>query len=111
MIGAEGGSRTRTTLRSTDFKSDSWVLTSFCYALPSSIYRRFSRQSKLRLAWYQHVTPLIFPSSLRASNPLTFPSSCQSVNSNSRLDSGANSRVYTCPVEEGGCGPDRVSHR
>src|SRR5258708_17455549 len=68
MIGAEGGSRTHTTVRSTDFKSVARVLTSFYCALPSSIYRRFSRQSTLRLAWYRHVTP----------------SSCQSVNSNSR---------------------------
>ncbi len=57
MVGAEGGSRTRTTLRSTDFKPVSAVLTTFYYALPSSIYRRFSRQSKLRLAWYEHVSP------------------------------------------------------
>jgi hypothetical protein len=30
-----------------DFKAASGVLTSFYYALPSRIYRRFSRQSKL----------------------------------------------------------------
>jgi len=48
-------------LRSTDFKSDSAVLTSFYYALPSSIYRRFSRQSKLRPAWYKHLTPSSSP--------------------------------------------------
>src|SRR5439155_26026837 len=100
MIGAEGGSRTHTTLRSTDFKPVSRLFTTFYYALPSSIYRRFSRQSKLRLAWYQHVTPSSSPH-LCASNPLTFTSSCQSVNSNSRLDSGAKSRVYNWRVEEG----------
>jgi hypothetical protein len=56
-IGAEGGSRTRTGLPPTDFKSASGVFTEFYYALPSRIYRRFSRQSKLRPAWYRHVTP------------------------------------------------------
>src|SRR6266496_4512159 len=56
MIGAEGGIRTLTGLLPTEFKSVARVLTSFYYALPSSIYRRFSRQSKLRLVWYQHVT-------------------------------------------------------
>src|SRR5260370_32550346 len=45
------------------FKSVSGVPTSFYYALPSRIYRRFSRQSKLRLAWYKHVTPSSPPSS------------------------------------------------
>ena len=58
--GAEGGSRTRTLLRGTNFKSVARVLISFYYALPSSIYRRFSRQSKLRLAWYEHVSPSSF---------------------------------------------------
>ena len=57
MIGAGGGIRTRTLFRGTNFKSVARVLTSFYYALPSSIYRRFSRQSKLRLAWYEHVSP------------------------------------------------------
>jgi hypothetical protein len=61
MLGAEGGSRTRTTLRTTDFKPVARVLTTLYYALPSSIYRRFSRQSKLRLAWYRHVTPSSSP--------------------------------------------------
>ena len=61
MIGAEGGSRTRTTFRSTDFKPVARVLTTLYYALPSSIYRRFSRQSKLSLAWYRHVTPSSSP--------------------------------------------------
>src|SRR5258705_11501608 len=59
-VGAEGGSRTRTALRSTDFKPVSRLLTTLYYALPGSIYRRFSRQSKLRLAWY-HVTPSSSP--------------------------------------------------
>src|SRR5258707_792556 len=59
--GAEGGSRTRTSLRTTDFKPVAGVFTTFYYALPSSIYRRFSRQSKLRLAWYQHITPSSSP--------------------------------------------------
>jgi hypothetical protein len=44
----------------TDFKSVSTGPTSSYYALPSSIYRRFSRQSKLRPAWYEHISPLIF---------------------------------------------------
>jgi hypothetical protein len=57
MIGAEGGSQTRTTLRSTDFKSARGRLTSFYYALPSRLYRRFSRQSRLCPAWYEHVSP------------------------------------------------------
>src|SRR6266496_1950756 len=57
MIGAEGGTRTRTLLRGTNFKNVARLLTSLYYALPSSIYRRFSRQSKLRLAWYRHVPP------------------------------------------------------
>src|SRR6266542_6380457 len=61
MIGAEAGSRTRTTLLTTDFKSVARVLTSFYYARPSSIYRCFSRQSKLRLAWYEHVSPSSSP--------------------------------------------------
>ena len=69
IIGAEGGSRTRTTLRSTDFKSASGVLTSFYYALPSRIYRRFSRQSKLRLAWYEYVSPSSFPHLVLIHNP------------------------------------------
>ncbi len=60
-VGAEGGSRTRTALRSTDFKPVSRLLTTLYYALPGSIYRRFSRQSKLRLAWYRHVTPSSSP--------------------------------------------------
>ena len=47
MSGAEGGIRTHTGLLPTDFKSVSGVLTSFYDALPSSIYRRFSRQGKL----------------------------------------------------------------
>src|SRR5258705_12705793 len=59
--GAEGGSRTRTSLRTTDFKSVSRVLTSLYCAIPSRIYRRFSRQSKLRLAWYEHVSPASSP--------------------------------------------------
>src|SRR5258705_3955023 len=42
---------------STDFKSVSRQLTSLYYAVSSSIYRRFSRQSKLRPAWYQYVIP------------------------------------------------------
>jgi hypothetical protein len=63
-IGAEGGSRTHTT---TDFKPVSVVPTSFYYALPSRIYRRFSRQSKLRLAWYEHISPSSSP------HPLPFP--------------------------------------
>jgi hypothetical protein len=41
----------------TDFKSASGVLTEFYYALPSRIYRCFSRQSKLHPAWYRHVAP------------------------------------------------------
>ncbi len=45
----------------TDFKSASGVLTSCYCALPSRIYRRFSRQSKLRLAWYKHVSPSSSP--------------------------------------------------
>ena len=48
-------------LRTTDFKSASTVLTSFYYALPSSIYQRFSRHSRLRLAWYEHVSPSTSP--------------------------------------------------
>ena len=48
-------------LRGTDSKSVAPVLTSFYCALPSSIYRRFSGQSTLRLAWYQHVTPSSSP--------------------------------------------------
>jgi len=48
-------------LLTTDFKSDLGALTSFCYALPSRIYRRLSRQSNLRLAWYRHVTPSSSP--------------------------------------------------
>src|SRR5882724_1697042 len=73
MIGAEGGSRTRTTLRLTDFKPVSRVLTTFYYALPSSIYRRFSRQSKLRLAWYRHVTPSSSPHRSLRQNPSSSP--------------------------------------
>jgi len=65
MIGAEGGSRTRTELLPTDFKSVSPVLTSFYYALPSSIYRRFSRQSKLTSGLVSTRNPLIFPSSFQ----------------------------------------------
>ena len=65
MIGAEAGSRTRTTLRSTDFKSVARVLTSFCYALPSRIYRRFSRQSKLTSGLVQTRNALIFASSFQ----------------------------------------------
>ncbi len=61
MIGAEGGSRTRTLLRGTNLKPVARVLTSFYCALPSNIYRRFSRQSKLRLAWYEHVSPSSSP--------------------------------------------------
>src|ERR1700720_406189 len=71
MSGAGGGSRTRTLLRGTNFKNVGRLLTSFYYALPSSIYRRFSRQSKLRLAWYRHITP----SSLLRRKPLILPSS------------------------------------
>jgi len=51
MIGAEGGSRTRTPFRTTDFKSGLGVLASFYYALLNRIYLRFSRQSSLRLPW------------------------------------------------------------
>src|SRR5260370_8497800 len=61
MIGGEGGSRTPTLLRGTNLKPVARVLTSFYCALPSSIYRRFSRQSKLRLAWYEHVSPSSSP--------------------------------------------------
>ena len=53
----------------TDFKPVSRLLTTFYYPLTSSIYRRFSRQSKLRLAWYEDVSallPLIFLGSYRA---------------------------------------------
>ena len=60
-------------LRGTDSKSVAPVLTSFYCALPSSIYRRFSRQSKLRLAWYRHVTPhlpLMFLGHRAPSRPL-----------------------------------------
>src|SRR6266851_3363951 len=80
LIGAEGGSRTHTTLRSTDFKSDSGVLTSCYYALPSSIYRRFSRQSKLTSRLVSARNPLIFPSSLFRPNPLICPSSPTRIN-------------------------------
>jgi len=59
--GLEGRSRTRHSLRTTDFKSASGLLTSFYYAIPSSIYRRFSRQSRLRPAWYRHMTPSFSP--------------------------------------------------
>src|SRR2546425_10556308 len=61
MIGAGGGSRTRTSFRTTDFKPVSRVLTTLYYALPSRIYRRFSRQSRLRLARYRHITPSSSP--------------------------------------------------
>src|SRR5258708_31683204 len=56
--------------KATDFKSVSRVLTSFHYALPSSIYRRFSRQSKLRPAWYKHVTPSSSPHVAQVHKPL-----------------------------------------
>jgi hypothetical protein len=59
IISAEVWRRTRTSFRTTDFKSGFPVLTSFYYALPSSTYKRFSRQSKFRLAWYEHVTPYL----------------------------------------------------
>jgi hypothetical protein len=45
------------------------VLTSFYYALPSSIYRGFSRQSKLRIAWYEHISPSSSPHFLRSWRP------------------------------------------
>src|SRR2546422_2622729 len=63
MIGAEGGSRTRTSLRTTDFKSASGVLTSHYYALPSRILLTFqpSKQATSRLVSAHN--PLIFPSS------------------------------------------------
>jgi hypothetical protein len=57
--GAEGGSRTRTTLRTTDFKPVSVAPTSFYYALPSSIYGHFSRHSKLTSGLVQARNPLI----------------------------------------------------
>ena len=47
----------QTGLFATDFKPVAEVFTSSYYALPNSIYRRFSRQSTLRLAWYEHVSP------------------------------------------------------
>jgi len=55
MIGAGGGSRTRTLLRGMNFKPVAGAPISFYYALPSSIYRRFSRQSNWRPAWYRKV--------------------------------------------------------
>ena len=65
--GAEGGSRTRTSLRTTDFKSAFSVLTKCYYTLPSSIYQRFSRQSKRTSGLVEAHNPLIFPSSFKPS--------------------------------------------
>jgi len=62
MIGAEGGIRTLTGLLPTNFKSVRWALTSFYYALPSRIYRRFGRQSNLTSGLVSARNPLIFPS-------------------------------------------------
>ena len=42
-------------------ESNPHVLTSFYDALPSRIYRRFSRQSKLRPAWCWYITPSSSP--------------------------------------------------
>ncbi len=63
VIGAEGGSRTRTSLRTTDFKSESGVLTSFYDALPSRIYRPAAKASYVWLgtSTYPPHLPLIFP--------------------------------------------------
>src|SRR5260370_37146444 len=64
MIGAGGGIRTRTLLRGTNFKPVARVLTSLYYALPSNIYRCFSRQSTLTSGLVSARNPLIFLSSL-----------------------------------------------
>ena len=52
--------RTRALL-TTDFKSVSRLPNSSNWTLPSRIYRRLSRQSKLRQAWYEHITPSSSP--------------------------------------------------
>jgi transcriptional regulator with GAF, ATPase, and Fis domain len=61
MIGAEGGSRTRTTLRSTDFKSQFGYFAEYLAVLPCSFlsgkytvdYRLCNREySCLRLSWH-----------------------------------------------------------
>ena len=65
--GAEGGSRTRTAFRPTDFKPVSGLLTSCYCVLPSRIYRRSSRQGKLSIIWSGHVTPSSSPHLSRSS--------------------------------------------
>ena len=44
-----------------DFKSLDHTFTTFYYMIPGSVYRRFSRQSKLRRNRYHNVTPSSFP--------------------------------------------------
>ena len=44
------------------------LLTTFCYMIPGSIYRRFSRQSKLTSQRHHNVTPSSFPH-LGSQNP------------------------------------------
>ena len=61
LMMAEGGSRTRTSFRTTDFKSLDRHFTTFYYMTPGSIYRRFSRQSKPRRKGYHNITPSFFP--------------------------------------------------
>jgi hypothetical protein len=56
------GKATKFRYRTADSKSGSGLLTSIYYALPSRIYRRFSRQSKTTSSLVQaHVTPSSSP--------------------------------------------------
>src|SRR5882724_6079557 len=96
MIGAEGGSRTRTTLRSTDFKPVARLLTAFYYALPNSIYRRFSRQSKLRPTWYRYVTPSSSPHPNPGAFALISPHLLECAHTGPLLDHG---RALLCAPE------------
>jgi hypothetical protein len=69
--GAEGGSRTRTPLRTTDFKSLEHHMTTCYYMILGSFNRRLAVKASLRHTWYHHVTPSSFPHLSRAEIPIT----------------------------------------